>query len=193
MSAIGQMYENDVQELLDGDEIILCPTALELVEELSVVIEDDLEKAQRLCNILIGSVTGTDLFTNCLQELPTNSGGNIGRNIVMNRVIKYFILQNKMKNVKVAWRTATPETISEVGAIFAAIEKGTTEWNNLLKVIMTGVELPKPTNSIKFSSRVSMSATSEFVTPIADRPLERHFDCDRVALLACALVPPLAL
>ena len=53
-------------DLLDGDEIILCPTALELVEELSVVIEDDLEKAQRLCNILIGITTGTELFTNCL-------------------------------------------------------------------------------------------------------------------------------
>ena len=141
MSAIGQMYENDVHDLLDGDEIILCPTALELVEELSVVIEDDLEKAQRLCNILIGSTTGTELFTNCLQELPTNSGGNIGRNIVMNRVIKYFILHNKMRNAKVA------EMISEVGSIFAAIEEGSTEWNNLLKVIMTGIELPKLTNS----------------------------------------------
>ena len=39
------------------------------------------------------------------------------------------------------------EMISEVGSIFAAIEEGSTEWNNLLKVIMTGIELPKLTNS----------------------------------------------
>ena len=41
MSARGEMYKNDVHDILDGDDIILCNlTFLEVVEELSVVIED---------------------------------------------------------------------------------------------------------------------------------------------------------
>ena len=45
MSAGGEMIENEVTDILYGEDIVLCdPTVLEVVEELSVVIEDDLEK-----------------------------------------------------------------------------------------------------------------------------------------------------
>ena len=46
-----------------------------LVEDVSIVIEDDAEKAQRLYHLLPGSASGVELYT---TELPTNSGGNIG-------------------------------------------------------------------------------------------------------------------
>ena len=46
-----------------------------LVEDVSIVIEDDAEKAQRLYHLLTGSASGVELYT---TELPTNSGGNIG-------------------------------------------------------------------------------------------------------------------
>ena len=108
---------------LDKDDVIYSdPNELELVEDVSVVIEDDAEKAQRLYDLLTGSASGVELYLICTTKLPTNSGGHIGRNVVMNRVMRYRSTQGKLKS-KIFWRNATSETILEVEKVFATIEK----------------------------------------------------------------------
>ena len=87
------------RDVLEVEDYISCdPTELELVEEVSFVIEHDSEKILRLHNLLIGSASGSELFFNCTNGLPTNSGASIGRNVVMNRVLKFFVLHGKVKN-----------------------------------------------------------------------------------------------
>ena len=109
---------------LDKDDVIYSdPNELELVEDVSVVIEDDAEKAQRLYDLLTGSASGVELYLICTTKFPTNSGGHIGRNVVMNRVMRYRSTQGKLKSGKIFWRNARSETILEVEKVFATIEK----------------------------------------------------------------------
>ena len=118
-------------DFLEKYDVIYCdPNELEFVEDVSVVIEDDTEKAQRLYHLLTGSASGLEFHLTCTTELPTNSGGNIGRNIVMNRVMRYLSTQGKLKSGEIFWRNATSETVLEVEKMFATIEKGSFEWKN---------------------------------------------------------------
>ena len=194
MIASCDMDGRDVLEVgrdaLEVEDYISCdPTELELVEEVSVVIEHDSEKILRLHNLLIGSASGSELFFNCTNGLPTNSGASIGRNVVMNRVLKFFVLHGKVQNGgKNQWRSATPETLREVENVFAMIEKGSAEWNNVLRVMMTGVELPKNVTDSKRKLTSMKVAPIAALPSIAEKPIERQNDSDRVALLACALV-----
>ena len=181
------MIESCDDSLENNDVIYSDPNELELVEDVSVVIEDDAEKAQRLYHLLTGSASGVELYLMCTTELPTNSGDNIGRNIVMNRLMRYRSTQGKLKSGKIFWRNATSETILEVEQVFATIETGSFEWKNMLKIILAGVELPK---ALLHNKRSLLATKGPIVCDVAppsfsDKPMS---DADRVALLACALV-----
>ena len=63
---------------LEKDDVIYCdPNELELVEDVSVVIEDDAEKAQRLYHLLTGSASGVLTSDADLNYAPKMSNYSI--------------------------------------------------------------------------------------------------------------------
>ena len=98
----------------------------------------------------------------------------------MNRVIRYYMTNKKLKQSKVKFRNADDDFITEVKHLFASTVKETQDWRNLMKVILQGVDLPKV-------------PVLKAATIAKEAPVERESDVDRVSLLACALTDKLIL
>ena len=172
---IGAIDGVDLEEdyFLDGVSQLCGDSSSEIADNA----ESDIDRNIRMAKQLNDSATGEELYSNC-TELLINSGGIFGRSIVMNRVIRYYMTNKKLKQSKVKFRNADDDFITEVKHLFASTVKETQDWRNLMKVILQGVDLPKV-------------PVLKAATIAKEAPVERESDVDRVSLLACALTDKL--
>ena len=105
----------------------------------------------------------------------------------MNRCVKFFISINKLSKPSFnnGWRNTSEESRNTVKELFNCIIRDTDEWKELLKALFFGVEIRAPKAQLK---RKSPETSHDGAASILEHPVARF--CDRVALLACALVDP---
>ena len=180
------------------DSIISDLSLLGLHEE---TVELDADRNSRIALLLAASKSGSELYSNMEEHLPS-SGGTFGKTLVMNRVVKFFIGKSKLpKECNIGWKSATEDMLSRVDEAFDRIVVGSTEWKDIFRTILKGVDVKIPKAAItataatakrKIVDNVSIPVvmlTQEVAESIAS-PVEHSKLCDRVALLACALVDP---
>ena len=166
------------------DSIISDVSMLEIDTEQ--IIESDVGRDFRVSSIIKGSLTGVELLNNIEKHCP-RTGAKFGKTLVINRCVKFFISINKLSKPSFnnGWRSTSEESRNTVEELFNCITRDTDEWKALLKALFFGVEIRAPKAQLK---RKSPETSHDGAASILEQPLARV--CDRVALLACALVDP---
>ena len=184
------MSQPDIESLLGSDTPSLDDSIISDVSLLEIdmeqIIESDVERDYRISSIIKGSLTGAELLNNIEKYCP-RTGAKFGKTLVMNRCVKYFISVNKLSksSFNYGWRSTSEESRNTVKELFNCITRDTDEWKELLKALFFGVEIRPPKAQLK---RKSPEASNDGAAINLEQPVARV--CDRVALLACALVDP---